>query len=746
MKLIYLLSALALGGMLSACDGGKNCGAGTVLQGGNCVSVIEGCAPGTTLSNGQCVPACSPEQRWDGQNCVTRTSCGSGATLNETTGECVPDDGACAPGASLEGGICVPDVSCGEGTHLANGQCLPNTLPAPDILEASSPEESAAFTLPSSGQMISLGGKIDKPLDLNNDGIPEADWDAFAFNAQAGTYLRLTATSEGAALPAFMVISQAQDVNQRPLYARYGLNPNGLVVQREVYLPRSGTYLILVTDYNHMVTYLFGTPSFPVGGEDFTYHVTIENLGAPSVTEVGNLPLLADGTLTDGRLHFHRLLDLPKKAVLRLSSTGKVSAGEKSDLFTALTLFGQNGDPLKEISTTEPGGEAEIIHAVQEAGDFLMVQDFMLSIGPDMGYALKGIQVPVVNCMAEICTGGSIAENTAALLRWDLKEGDFFIFNATLPATHNGLMWANLLDHQLGTLSQGTASNSRNRWDEYYCQEDTWIYLWLEEYNESSLGEYYLEKGLWNVPLLPPGQATSALEVRNMPENTLNDAGIGRFTANAGQLAIFQSPTFHGAQCNWASPRESIFTSEMGYLGPVLDTTENGLPSLSPVMAYLPTNGQYLHLVDDRGGNTITECTYDTTLNLQGPVFLGALAPGAPLTAQGKSLDSRTGLAIFSYNATSGQQARIIVTPAMTATMKAQVQVLGFGYHYNTNWYWNAQRPELGLKAMATAASAGEAVTLTHTSNYEGLNLIIVKDAGSGISGEILDIEVKVTP
>ena len=157
-KTASLLLPLALLG--SACGvEGPECGPGTVAEGDRCVPVISECAPGTERNsdgqcvpacadgqywdgsgcvdlaecadgtvrdaNGQCVPACGEDQYWDGSACVDVPECGPGASLDEATGQCLPDEEACGEGTHWEDGACVPDVSCGPNTHPdASGQCV----------------------------------------------------------------------------------------------------------------------------------------------------------------------------------------------------------------------------------------------------------------------------------------------------------------------------------------------------------------------------------------------------------------------------------------------------------------------------------------------------------------------------------------------------------------------------------------------------------------------------------------------
>ena len=58
MFLIFLAGLLVLPG---CGEEGKDCGAGTVEQGGECVPLIVDCAPGTRQEGFECVPMCPPD-------------------------------------------------------------------------------------------------------------------------------------------------------------------------------------------------------------------------------------------------------------------------------------------------------------------------------------------------------------------------------------------------------------------------------------------------------------------------------------------------------------------------------------------------------------------------------------------------------------------------------------------------------------------------------------------------------------
>lgn len=756
LTVIILVSGLSLG--LSACGGdGTDCGPGTTDQNGTCVPDIIECGDGTVLQDDQCVPICGQNQYWDGTQCVTAPECAAGTTFNPQIGECEPcPDGQywdgttceivpeCDSGTSFnpQTGKCEPDAeACGPGTVFVNGRCVPEELPDPDVAESTDPGGAAPFDLPAEGQSVSLGGVVDEPVDLNGDGWADADWDYFTVTVPAGTYLRIRATSEGAALPAFMVLSAELDDQGYALYARYAINPNGLECEREVYLPRADTYTIMVSDYNNAVTALFGAGSFPVGGDDFSYYVTVENLGAPAITDIASMPLSDSGNFGAGRLSFYNLKNLSLAEVVTLKSLGEPLPDTASDAFPLIMLVAPDGAILEHYAT-DPGADAEILFSVPADGDYLVVQDLLLQIGPRDEFAISGIKENVEDCTAGGCAGGALAEGEHRVLKWDLLTGDFFLFNATVPSDATENLRVVLYDNGMNLVSEASAGTTWNRWDDLFITQDTWIYLWLQGWTGGAVPVYTLDVVHQATPQLQDGVAATGLSVIDMPADTLWDSGVDHFTGGAGQVAVFLDLAAHGA--GWTDPLEEIYTELRKYLGPAFDAVAADLPALDPPLACLPEDGYYLHMVSDSGGD-VSAGTYDATLYLQDLVDLGAPVTGTPVGGTSQTLDTGTGLAFYAYGAVSGGNAGITVTPN-GSNLQPEVWVLEFGYHYNTNWYSRATYPELGRQAMHTAQNAGEAAAVEHIASYDGPVVVLVRDASGSGGGDPFDIEVAIVP
>jgi len=753
---IFLIAGFSFS--LYACGGdGTDCGPGTTNQNGTCVPDIIECGDGTVLQDDQCVPICGTDQYWDGAQCVDTPECAAGTTFNPQTGECEPCpagqywDGTacevvpeCDTGTTFntQTGKCEPDSeACGPGTVFENGQCVPETLPDPDVEESGDPTGEASFDLPAEGESVSLGGVVNTPEDLNDDGYADADWDYFTVTVPAGTYLRIFATSEGAALPAFMVLSQETDDEGYALYARYAINSTGLECQREVYLPRADTYTIMVSDYNNMVTSLFGAGAYPVGGDDFSYYVTVENLGTPTITDIETMPLSDLGQIGDGQLYFYNLKNLSLADVLSLKSPGEPLPDTASDTFPLIMLIAPDGTVMEDFATN-PGLDAEILYAVPADGDYLAVQDHLLLIGPLDDFEISGVKEDVEDCTAGGCAGGALAEGEHRVLKWDLLAGDFFLFNATVPSDATENLRVILYDDGLEMISEASAGATWNRWDGMLETQDTWIYLWLEGWTGGAVPSYTLEAVHEATLELVGGVAAAGLGVIGMPLDTIEDSGVDHFMGTGGQMAVFMDLATYGA--GWTSPLEEVLAADLLYLGPAFDAAGVDLPVLDPPFAYIPEDGYYLHMVSNPGSD-ITAGTYDTTVYFQDLDDLGAPAAGTPVSAAAQSLDGDTGLAFYTYEAVSGENARVTVTPN-GSSLQPEVWVLEFGYHYDTSWYDNASRFELGRQAAAIAMSAGGIVTADYISEYDGLMVVAVQDASGSGGGDTFDIEVAVIP
>ncbi|MBN2493583.1 MAG: hypothetical protein JXR96_03235 [Deltaproteobacteria bacterium] len=754
--------------LLAGCgSSGNECGPGTREQDGRCLPEISDCAPGTVLQDGSCVPACAQDEYWDGERCLAVPACASGTRFDSDSGQCepacpsgqywdgescldvpecaagtrfdpdsgscVPAEEVCAPGTRLEGGVCRPDATaCGQGTHPEDGQCVPDSLPEPDVRESSQPDGLAIFDLPADGESIRLGGGVGLPQDLDDDGYLEADWDAFGFTAPAGAWLHIRAESESACMPGFVLYSLATDAEGYPRYIRYALNPRSVVTEREVYLPLAGDYVLLVSDFTQIQSLLFGSGAIPVGGDDFGYLVTVSALGSPDFEPLG-LPADVSGELTGGSLRFFRIEDLSESDLLELRSLGQPVPDARSDLFCSLLLLDESGSLLGELSASSVQGDAAAVIALPESGDYLLVQDFLLSIGPDRAFGLQAGIKPVRDCSPGTCSQGDLAEGADEVWRFDLAAGSFFLFNIRLPGGATGRLKASLYDFGLREIGFKTAGGGENAFHAHYASQACWVYLWFEQFSTEAVGPFDVDIVSEVLPELAAGQEVRDLGVIDMPADTLDDAGLARMSGLSGQVAVASSLVTHGS---WPDPVETFLDAGLRYLGPALDPGQAGLPALMPPLAWLLADGDLVYQASSPGQDLLG-ATWDLTLCVHQPSDLGSAAQ--PLDAPDQSLDATSGLAVFALSAPAGRSLSIQAAPD-GPVLEPEIWLLGRGFHYQENWYFRADERELGLVAAEVAAGPGQAVSLDATSAYDGPHLVIVRNAGAGGSDETFDL------
>lgn len=253
----------------TACGDDTTCGEGTTKVGDECVPSGDSvtCATGTVLQGTECVP--------DGT-----VICETGTTFDSDTGTCAPDITGCA-----------------EGTVLVSGECLPfddtlvgdvSELPEPNGLEAGA--TTAVVPLPAVGEDVVIEGCIEPRPDFDLSDNSDGDVDAYAFQTTGPALLDITVDGVGGMSGAFVIIG----IDNQLLadgWQRQGLNLVGDTTERQVFLPKAATYIMLVADSR---TFAFGEG---VGdGTTTCYFTTVANTAIPSATAITGAQ--ATGTLS----------------------------------------------------------------------------------------------------------------------------------------------------------------------------------------------------------------------------------------------------------------------------------------------------------------------------------------------------------------------------------------------------------------------------------------------------------------
>lgn len=269
----FVVAPFFVVGVAGCGDDGLTCGPGTVAMGGACVADDSVCGSGTTFnpSTGLC----------ETEPTVT---CAPGTT--EMMGECVPDGTViCGAGTMYDvpSGRCIPDITgCGEGTVEVDGVCVPfdDALMA-DNEEGSEPNDATmegatvpTFTVPAADASTTFSGCV-VPTDFDGDGALDSDLDSWLFSVAEPTLLEIRVDGFGGLSGGFIVAPTEADLVADG-FIRAGVSLTSHRAERQLYLPKAGTYVLSFTDGRSI---LVG----PAGGEEACYYaqVTRRNLPAP---------------------------------------------------------------------------------------------------------------------------------------------------------------------------------------------------------------------------------------------------------------------------------------------------------------------------------------------------------------------------------------------------------------------------------------------------------------------------------
>ncbi len=729
----------------AGCKDGVKCGPGTVKVNGSCVPETA-CGPGTVVDpeSGECVPACDAGEYFDGEQCRPVSGCAEGTFFDEVTGTCRPDGTGCAPGTTFDEThmVCRPDVTaCGEGTHPdGQGFCVPDRLPEPDVYESEDPGLPAYFELPEEGGVVSLGGVVDLPVDLNGNGYPDQDWDLFVFSAQAGDHLRIRALSEGACLPAFILISEAEDENGYSLLYRASVNPHSVENVRDVYLPVDGEYMLWISDIGPVLGAVFGAGTLPVGGDDYGYYVTVQRLPEPEFQPVSTLPVSMSGSLDSNQLAFFELRDIVEKEVFTFNSPGKPLDPAPNDLWSILTVFAPDGRMVVDAWSGGVNRDLNFFLAADTNGSYRLVQDFVVSTGPAMDYSFTADLLDVKNCNIENCTLDGLAEEEEVFFRWDTVPGDLLVFAAALPDGIGKYLRMDLLASDLTSLATCSIGEGGNCWRHHYIEQNSWNYLRIRETSGEAIDTFELSTLLHPISEVDPDTASGTLAAVIMPPFGPPDGGLVRLDVTAGSVVFAGqiSSTTH-----WNNPVVEFLNTQMSALGPPLDTNSPDLDSLQtyPLTWARQDQTLFVRLIDENAD--LQNAEWGFTPRVFQPIALGPLS-GGPIDLEGVELLESLEIAVFSLETSNNDDFSILVEPEPGSDLQPEIWVLARGWAYSTNWYFSSTSGNLGRIGYAQAGSPGEAAQMDSTAPYNGEVLILVGNIGVTGSEDSFNLSVDI--
>ncbi len=782
---ISLVAMLAL--VMGACDGGTTttCGAGTVEEDGTCVPMcgddeywdpdgaecvsvqcdngmyfnpdtgeceeITECAPGTELVNGECLPACSDIEYWDDtlEECVEYPECGVGTVLNEATGECDPLITECAPGTVFDEatGTCIPEVVCGADTHPENGECVPNVLPEPNVPEAAENNDvmfdgtPAQFDIGAVNETVTLGGVIGVPSDLDDDGLIDADWDSFVFLADAGTYLEIRAISEGATMPAFAI--WGIDDDNYIVYDRWALNPNGIESMRRAYLPIDGVYVIQVSDFTNALghPFAFGLNTIPVGGEEFTYFIKVTTLPAPVFTDVDTIPDVLEGDFDDYDVDGYNLLGLTASDIVNIYSLGQPLPDTPNNVYGAVMLFDVAGTYIGSYRAGDDTADLFAWFAAQTDGDYQLVVDYWVLLGPAREYRVDLDFMPLIDCDVDDCTDLVLPEEDMLMIGFDVLQFEFFAATVYASADLDPVVY--LLDSNLVTVdfSDGPWGDEDESVSAGALTGDTHFYLVILDY-------YGREAPVTFEQVQPPmdelvvGTEYTGTTLDMPNAFSMGDAiGANYFNAQETMIAYIAPPV-----CDtW--PNESYaFARRAGLRFNYVEMSGGSLYWANNPVFPVQVGGLYEYVVLDTGGGPVTGLDYTTTAFMLDATNVGAPVYGTPVDRANLDLHTDAGVAFVQFTTEEDKAYFIDVTPTANSEILLEGQVFEY-FSFDADGYlvsdpggdhfirWEEDPEE--------AAGAGDPISFVYLSFYDGDYTLMLRNLNAAAADTTFDVHIE---
>jgi hypothetical protein len=710
--ILVVTLAMSAGCLFAACGEDITCAPGTTKEGGKCVPA---CAGNEYFDGKRCQTVCEEGKYWDGTGCLDVPACDTGTTFNPDTNRCEPDITACAP-----------------GTHIENGECVADYLPDPDFPESQT--EIPEITLAAQGESISVGGTVNTPVDMDDDGMEDADWDEFFFQTtEGGVYLDLHATSEGACLPAFAIYGITPETCNLAsdqwtfFYERYALNPNGLDSHREVYLPMAGCYMIMVTDYNNMVESIFGEGLVPLGGDDFTYYVTITTNPDPVPSALAGFPVSEAGNFDEGKLAFYSISGFSAGEVINGVSMGAPIADTMSHAYPAVMVFGPDGHLVSEAIAYGNMDGVEVLFEVA-TGEYMLVQDFLMTIGANREFEFNVAAFTPTDCTANDCSSRDLPAGQDDVLTYDVVENEIFLFHSVKPASGSLTI---LVYSQAGVLLGEGYATAGSPFDLLkHIPQAMKLIVKISE--DEGLATTYTQSTFHIAEsLVVPGENTGK-KVIDFPA-VYYPAGIDQFEGTAGQIAVFT---------------DHVLANSIGIapLFPLIqetnDTLFNALDGrgdlVVPYMAVLPYTGRFLHWLHAGDNPDFYPNTYSMTMGLVDVTpNVGMPIDTTPIQVTTNALEANVDMAAFRFTVVEGADYGIIATPPSGSTLLTEVKVYCEGFV--DPWYGAFCQP--GSPQMievhgATATEAGGALDIGFfSSEYDGEYLVVIRDASGTATG-----------
>jgi len=427
-------------GVVTGCgDNARDCGPGTIEKDGSCLPG-GGCGFGTHQAPGtlQCVP--------------DETACSDGTVFDPLTGSCKIDPTACQGGTVLIADRCV-DPAAGAVVDAEEG-------PEPNGLGILEPSEAQAGN-------ITLAGAGNGAFVVHGTISPQGsapDVDTYVITVAGPTFLKITADGVGGTAAGFVALAATDDTDDTLVdWRRVGLSLVSDASQRELLLPRAGTYHLAIADTRTLVDYLAGspTPSAP-GSPTSEYYVSITEEAPPTATAlpISNGSANVSGSLAPAALAVYSVPFGTGLNTVRLSMPSALAEGAVVVLRDdELAATGPEGTRLF-VGNVDPG---ELVRIVVE-------QAYSLSPTP-VSYTLATTASSAVDLST---TGATVSATATTSVGTDFARLNLFAFEVSDQDATLGmqLAWSpaivgEIYDSSGERVASFTSPSSNVTWTQY---------------------------------------------------------------------------------------------------------------------------------------------------------------------------------------------------------------------------------------------------------------------------------------
>ena len=398
-------------------------------------------------------------------------NCGEGTKAVD--GSCVPDGTVVCTGATrfnAEKGTCEVDpTACADGTVLVDGKCVDPGIVAADATEAAEPNDdvdpvaAGRVTVPAIGAKgFVIKGCITPHRDIEadangavvGDGVLDSDLDPWIVTVAAPTLLDVKADGVRGLVAGFVMVTGDAELADAG-FQRQGVSVVNDQANREIFLPKAGTYVLFMADSRTLLKTDVGP-----GDANTCYYATISQKALPAATAVTT-------AITAG--NYDGTIDVYSYTTMEGDIIEATARPESFKTFSGLVV-------MKNGAYASSSVETDTAYAGVRAGGLKATDDVKVVYDPDVVYSGRAVDYnylsTALRAKALPLAGGALTYpngdgtlNTPTAVGFTSSEPGFAYFDvasdgdiAFLDLTSDKAVNFSILDSNLAAVATGTVA------------------------------------------------------------------------------------------------------------------------------------------------------------------------------------------------------------------------------------------------------------------------------------------------